>query len=67
MSFGEPHHHFERIDSTNTYARALAAEGAAARDGRHRRGADRGTRAPGADLDRAARQSPPLLGDRTPA
>jgi BirA family transcriptional regulator, biotin operon repressor / biotin---[acetyl-CoA-carboxylase] ligase len=28
MSFGEPHHHFERIDSTNTRARRLAAEGA---------------------------------------
>ena len=28
MSFGEPHHHFERIDSTNTRARELAAEGA---------------------------------------
>jgi BirA family biotin operon repressor/biotin-[acetyl-CoA-carboxylase] ligase len=29
MSFGERHHHFERIDSTNTRARELAAEGAA--------------------------------------
>lgn len=28
MSFGEPHEHFERIDSTNTRARELAAEGA---------------------------------------
>jgi BirA family transcriptional regulator, biotin operon repressor / biotin---[acetyl-CoA-carboxylase] ligase len=28
MSFGEPHHHFERIDSTSTRARELAAEGA---------------------------------------
>ena len=28
MSFGEPHHHFERIDSTNTRARELAAAGA---------------------------------------
>ncbi len=28
MSFGEPHHHFERVDSTNTRARELAAEGA---------------------------------------
>ncbi len=28
MTFGEPHHHFERIDSTNTRARELAAEGA---------------------------------------
>jgi BirA family transcriptional regulator, biotin operon repressor / biotin---[acetyl-CoA-carboxylase] ligase len=28
MSFGEPHHHFERTDSTNTRARELAAEGA---------------------------------------
>jgi BirA family biotin operon repressor/biotin-[acetyl-CoA-carboxylase] ligase len=29
MTFGEPHHHFERTDSTNTRARELAAEGAA--------------------------------------
>jgi BirA family biotin operon repressor/biotin-[acetyl-CoA-carboxylase] ligase len=29
MSFGEAHHHFERIESTNTRARELAAEGAA--------------------------------------
>jgi BirA family biotin operon repressor/biotin-[acetyl-CoA-carboxylase] ligase len=28
MSFGAPHHHFERTDSTNTRARELAAEGA---------------------------------------
>ena len=28
MSFGEPHHHFDSIDSTNTRARELAAEGA---------------------------------------
>jgi BirA family biotin operon repressor/biotin-[acetyl-CoA-carboxylase] ligase len=28
MPFGEPHHHFERTDSTNTRARELAAEGA---------------------------------------
>jgi BirA family biotin operon repressor/biotin-[acetyl-CoA-carboxylase] ligase len=28
VSFGEPHHHFERVDSTNTRARELAAEGA---------------------------------------
>jgi BirA family biotin operon repressor/biotin-[acetyl-CoA-carboxylase] ligase len=28
MSFGEPHHHFARIDSTNTRARELAADGA---------------------------------------
>jgi len=28
MTFGEPHHHFERVDSTNTRARELAAEGA---------------------------------------
>jgi BirA family transcriptional regulator, biotin operon repressor / biotin---[acetyl-CoA-carboxylase] ligase len=28
MSFGVPHHHFERTDSTNTRARELAAEGA---------------------------------------
>jgi BirA family biotin operon repressor/biotin-[acetyl-CoA-carboxylase] ligase len=28
MSFGEPHEHFERLDSTNTRARELAAEGA---------------------------------------
>ncbi len=28
MSFGKPHHHFERTDSTNTRARELAAEGA---------------------------------------
>ena len=28
MSFGEPHRHFERTDSTNTRARELAAEGA---------------------------------------
>lgn len=28
MSFGEPHQHFERIESTNTRARELAAEGA---------------------------------------
>jgi BirA family biotin operon repressor/biotin-[acetyl-CoA-carboxylase] ligase len=29
MSFGEPHHHFASIDSTNTRARELAAQGAA--------------------------------------
>jgi BirA family biotin operon repressor/biotin-[acetyl-CoA-carboxylase] ligase len=29
MSFGEPHEHHERLDSTNTRARELAAEGAA--------------------------------------
>src|SRR4249919_3025344 len=29
MSFGEPHHHFDSIDSTNKRARELAAEGAA--------------------------------------
>jgi BirA family biotin operon repressor/biotin-[acetyl-CoA-carboxylase] ligase len=29
MSFGAPHHHFAAIDSTNTRARELAAEGAA--------------------------------------
>jgi BirA family biotin operon repressor/biotin-[acetyl-CoA-carboxylase] ligase len=29
VSFGEPHEHFERLDSTNTRARELAAEGAA--------------------------------------
>ncbi len=29
MSFGEPHHHFSSIDSTNTRGRELAAEGAA--------------------------------------
>jgi BirA family transcriptional regulator, biotin operon repressor / biotin---[acetyl-CoA-carboxylase] ligase len=28
MSFGKPHHHFDSIDSTNTRARELAAEGA---------------------------------------
>jgi BirA family biotin operon repressor/biotin-[acetyl-CoA-carboxylase] ligase len=28
MSFGEPHRHYARIDSTNTRARELAAEGA---------------------------------------
>jgi BirA family biotin operon repressor/biotin-[acetyl-CoA-carboxylase] ligase len=28
MSFGEPHHHFDSTDSTNTRARELAAEGA---------------------------------------
>ena len=28
MSFGDPHEHFERLDSTNTRARELAAEGA---------------------------------------
>jgi len=28
MSFGQPHHHFASIDSTNTRARELAAEGA---------------------------------------
>jgi BirA family transcriptional regulator, biotin operon repressor / biotin---[acetyl-CoA-carboxylase] ligase len=28
MAFGEPRHHFERIDSTNTRARELAADGA---------------------------------------
>ncbi len=28
MSFGEPHHHFDSIESTNTRARELAAEGA---------------------------------------
>ncbi len=28
MSFGEPHHHFDSIDSTNTRARELAAAGA---------------------------------------
>jgi BirA family biotin operon repressor/biotin-[acetyl-CoA-carboxylase] ligase len=28
MSFGTPHHHFDSIDSTNTRARELAAEGA---------------------------------------
>jgi len=28
MTFGEPHHHFDSIDSTNTRARELAAEGA---------------------------------------
>ncbi len=29
MTFGEPHEHHERLDSTNTRARELAAEGAA--------------------------------------
>ncbi len=29
MSFGEPHEHHDSIDSTNTRARELAAEGAA--------------------------------------
>ena len=28
MSFGEPHEHHERLESTNTRARELAAEGA---------------------------------------
>ena len=28
MSFGAPHHHFDSLDSTNTRARELAAEGA---------------------------------------
>jgi BirA family biotin operon repressor/biotin-[acetyl-CoA-carboxylase] ligase len=28
MSFGEPHHHFDSIESTNTRARQFAAEGA---------------------------------------
>jgi len=28
MSFGRPHHHFDSVDSTNTRARELAAEGA---------------------------------------
>jgi BirA family biotin operon repressor/biotin-[acetyl-CoA-carboxylase] ligase len=28
MSFGEPHHHFDSTDSTNTRARELAADGA---------------------------------------
>ena len=52
---GRPRLHLRAIDSTNARARELAAAGAPPRNARHRRGADGGPGAPGAQLDGAAR------------
>ena len=67
MSFGAPHRHYRRTDSTNARAKPVGRSRRAARHRRHRGGADRGARAAGPGLDRPSRQSPPLLGDPPPA